>query len=280
MMSPSETTIETVPVAPNDADRFSWRRVWLIGRYMIPTFRKQLIMYPIVITLFTLSSELFYHIGWMQLMDAGIFSTLCGFMFYFAPVSLARKNNRFIMAQIPARTSEKFVFLLIYYWIVIGILTLGLNKLITIIMTRYMDGANIEAEAILTNLTNVIGLKLTYIMIMGYFSALALQAFALYGVVKAKSSRMMTAIGYSLGGYVLMCVISGLAGAFMAGFYVWKMRSSFGDGGSGSIDADELASGLVVDIVPTIMSVVTILLSVVAVVLLCKTYKIIRHRGF
>lgn len=277
MMTPSETTIETVPFAPNESDRFSWRRVWLIGRYMIPTFRKQLIMYPIVITLFTLSSGLFYSIGWMPLMDAGIFTTLCGFMFYFAPVSLARKDNRFIIAQIPARTSEKFVFLLIYYWIVIGILTVGLNKLITMIMTRYMDGVNMEAEAILTNLTNVIGLKLTYIMILGYFSSLALQAFALYGVVTAKSSRMMTAIGYSLGGYVLMCVISGLAGAFMAGFYVWKMKSSFTDGGT---DVDELAASLVVDIVPKIMSVVTILLSVVAVVLLYKTYKIIRHRGF
>ncbi|MDE6693020.1 MAG: hypothetical protein K2K05_06495 [Muribaculaceae bacterium] len=278
MMTPSETTIETAPVARKESDRFSWRRVWLIGRYMIPALRKQLILYPIVITLFTCASQMFYSIGWMQLTDAGIFSTLCGFMFYFAPCSLARRDNRFIMAQIPARTSEKFVFLLIYYWIVIGILTIGLNKALTMIMGRFMSSVSmdLEVEIVLANLTEIMGLKLTYIMITGSFAALAIQAFALYGVVTAKTSRMMTGIGYSLAGYVGMCVLSGIIGAVMGFLGLWKMKSGVNAG----MDPDEIAVQLVSQLLPSILTIVTVILCIIACMLLCKTYKIIRHRGF
>lgn len=282
MMTPSETTIDTAPVVRKESDRFSWRRVWLIGRYMIPTLSKQLILYPIVITLFTCASQMFYSIGWMQLTDAGIFSTLCGFMFYFAPCSLARRDNRFIMAQIPARTSEKFVFLLIYYWMVIGILTIGLNKALTMIMGRFMSSVSmdLEVEIVLANLTEIMGLKLTYIMITGSFAALAIQAFALYGVVTAKTSRMMTAIGYSLAGYVGMCVVSGIIGVIMGILGLWRMKSGADDVEATGMDPEEIAGQLISQLLPFILTIVTVMLCIIACVLLYKTYKIIRHRGF
>lgn len=282
MMTPSETTIDTAPVPRNDSDRFSWRRVWLIGRYMIPALRKQLIMYPIVITLLTCASQMFYNIGWLQLTDASIFGTLCGFLFFFAPVSLARRDNRFIMAQIPARTSEKFVFLLIYYWVVIGILTIGLNKALTMTIGRFMSGnsMDVETELMLANLAETMGLKLLYIMIVGNFASLAIQAFALYGVVSAKTSRMMTAIGYSLAGYVGMCVVSGIIGAIMGFFGVWRVKSGVDDLEIAGMDPGEIAAQLVSQLLPSILTIVTVLLCITACVLLYKTYKIIRHRGF
>lgn len=258
-------------------DKFSWRRVWLVAKYMFPTLKKQLIMYPAVVVLFTLTGLLFYRFEWLDVTEIGIFNTLCGFLFYFAPVSLARKDNRFVMAQMPVRTSEKFVFLLLYYWIVIGLLTMGLGQVLnSIISSRSL--LDIESQKILAEMTGIIGKKMDYIMIMGTFTGLAIQAFALYGVVHAKSNRMITAILYAIAAYVGMSLLSGLIAMFIALFGIWHYKI-FSLEAQGQV-AEIVAAEFIAELLPTIMTVVSLVLCMVAGVLLYKTYKIIKHRGF
>lgn len=258
-------------------DKFSWRRVWQVAKYMLPTLKKQLIMYPAAIVLFTLTGVLFYRFEWLDATEIGIFNTLCGFLFYFAPVSLARKDNRFVMAQMPARTAEKFVFLLLYYWIVVGLLTMGLGKAINSIISS-MTMLDIESQKILAEMTGILGNKLNYIMIMGTFTGLAIQAFALYGVVSAKSNRMITAILYAIGAYVGMSLLSGFIAMFVTFFNIWHSR--FELMGADGIVSEDMAAEFVAELLPTIMTIVSVALCMVAGILLYKTYKIIKHRGF
>lgn len=258
-------------------DKFSWRRVWLVAKYMLPTLKKQLIMYPAAVILFTLAGFLFYRFEWLDITEIGIFNTLCGFLFYFAPVSLARKDNRFVMAQMPARTAEKFVFLLLYYWIVIGVFTMGLGQVLnSIISSRSM--LDIESQKILAEMTGIIGNKLSYIMIMGTFTGLAIQAFALYGVVHAKSNRMITAILYAIVAYVGMTMLSGFVAMFIAFFNIWHSKFYLLEAEGQA--AEDLAAEFVAELLPTILTVVSVVLCIIAAVLLYKTYKIIKHRGF
>ncbi len=248
----------------------------MVAKFMIPTLKKQLIMYPVVIVVFTLTGILFYNLEWLDSTDVGIFNTLCGFMFYFAPASLSRKDNRFVIAQMPAKTSEKFAFLLIYYWIVVGILTMGLCQFINTFVAK-MTMLDADTTKMLTELTGVMGRKLDYVMIVGSFTAIAIQVFALYGVVRAKSNRMITSMVYSVGAYVGMCMLSGFIGAFVGIFSVW--HSTYEHIGGDEFSEEQVAA-FVADVLPLIVTIVSLILCIVASVLLCKTYKIIKHRGF
>lgn len=260
-------------------DRFSWRRVWLIGYYMLPTLKKQLIVYPLAAVLMSVMSQLFCYFGLIQLTEAGIMNTFAGLLFYFAPISLARRDNRFIIAQIPARASERFAFLLIYYWVVIGLLTFGLSMLtIKCLGLLWPTPVNYEFKVIMETLTGVLGYKLDFIIVGGYLSGLALQAFALFGVVRAKSNRMLTGLGYMIVSYIAMCVLSGMSAAALAFVQIWKIKSEYGY--VVSVDPEEIATEIVSGLLPTVMAFITILFCFIGVVLLYKTYKIVKHRGF
>lgn len=252
----------------------------MVARYMLPTLKKQLILYPLVIILFTLLAQLFYSFGWLQLAEAGIFSSLSGFMFYFAPASLGRRDNRFIIAQLPVRTSEKIAFLIVYYWIVIGLLTMGLYKALTMLIAIFYPTAIMEAEETLASLTGLIGNKLIYLIITGYVAGIAIQIFALYGAVKSKTNRTIMGIVYGFGSYVGMCVLSGIVGMFMAAFSIWEYKSNYGSTADPVFDPEEFAAVFITEALPGILLVVTLALCIVAAVLLFKTYKIIKHSGF
>lgn len=260
-------------------DRFSWRRVWLIGHYMLPTLKKQLIVYPLAAVLMSVMSQLFCYFGLIQLTEVGIMNSFAGLIFYFAPVSLARRDNRFIIVQLPAKISEKFAFLLIYYWVVIGVLTFGLSMLTSKCLGLFFPSpVNPDFKVIMETLTGVLGYKLDFIIVGGYLSGLALQAFALFGVVRAKTNRMLTGIGYTIVSYIAMCVISGLSAAVLAFVQIWKFKSEYGD--MVSVDVEEFTTAVVSDLLPSVMAFITIIFCFIGVLLLYRTYKIIKHRGF
>lgn len=262
-----------------EIDRFSWRRVWLIGHYMLPTLKKQLIVYPLMAVSMSAMSQLFCYFGLIQLTEAGIMNTFADLLFYFAPVSLARRDNRFIIVQLPAKISEKFAFLLIYYWVVIGLLTFGLSILtIKCLGLLFPSPVNPDFKVIMETLTGVLGYKLDFIIVGGYLSGLALQAFTLFGVVRAKTNRMLTGIGYMIVSYIAMCVISGLSAAVLAFIQIWKFKSEYGD--VVSVDPKEIVTEVVSGLLTPVMAFITILFCFIGVVLLYKTYKIVKHRGF
>ncbi len=257
-------------------DNFSWRRVWMLFLYMLPSLKKQLILYPLILILFALICVWFYCLGWMGAADLAICNTLCVLMFFFAPGSLAKHNNRFIIAQMPAKPSEKFTFLLIYYWVVIGILTLGFWELINGILSRYIS-LDMDMQEIYTAMTGVLGSKMGVIKLAGILTSFAVQSFALFGVVSSKQNRLITAIFYSLGAYVGMCLLSGIIGGVIAILGIFKY--DFFNVETGLSPADE-AAHLVAFLLPTITITISLVLCSISAFLLCKTYKIIKHRGF
>lgn len=97
-------------------DRFSWKRVAMVGRYYYPTLRLQIILYPLIslaVGIATYSTKLWYYSALIEAFY-GILSVALSFMYYWAPTVFSRSNGRAIEVMLPARSSEKSTFIVLY----------------------------------------------------------------------------------------------------------------------------------------------------------------------
>lgn len=108
-----ETTISHNTPA---TDRFSWKRVAMVGRYYYPTLRLQIILYPLIslaVGIATYSTKLWHYSALIEAFY-GILSVALSFTYYWAPTVFSRSNGRAIEVMLPARSSEKSTFIVLY----------------------------------------------------------------------------------------------------------------------------------------------------------------------
>ena len=115
------------------ADRFSFGRLAMVARYYWPTVRMQVILYPAISLvagiLITLCKG---HAGWALILT-GFLSMPMSLLLNFGPLVFAMKSNQEIETMIPARTSEKTTFVLLYNLVVMPFLILFPKFIVTYI---------------------------------------------------------------------------------------------------------------------------------------------------
>ncbi len=115
------------------ADRFSFGRFAMVARYYWPTVRMQVILYPAISLAAGILISLCRNNGDMALILTGLLSMPLSLLLNFGPLVFAVKSNQEIEAMIPARTSEKTTFLLLYNLVVMPFLILFPKFLVTYI---------------------------------------------------------------------------------------------------------------------------------------------------
>ena len=105
------------------ADRFSWQRVWLVARYYYPALRNQIILYPILslaIALIGVYGDL--DSGW-TIMLSGLSSFLLWLLYVWSAGVFTFHSSLPIEVSLPARDSEKATFIVLYLLVGVSVLT-------------------------------------------------------------------------------------------------------------------------------------------------------------
>lgn len=111
----------TTATAISTGSRFSFRRIALYAGYFRANIFRQLSIYAaITIGLFTLAS-LPYATGLHGMEMFGI-----GIMIYMAPAVFGRERCRIVDAMLPVTAKEKYTFILIYSFIIVPLIIIGL----------------------------------------------------------------------------------------------------------------------------------------------------------
>lgn len=209
-------------MAPHEdnINKFSWRRAYEFGLMYKSAIRVQLIIYAVIVLLAylfliearTLSSN--FNMGLYT-----ILSSVIAYLLYMGPLAFAKRDDSLI-AQVPAKTSEKFVFYLIYSLIVIPLFTeaiwFGLNYGIGI----FNDNANIECFA-RSFVSDKYGFNITSSIVILTVINTAIQTTSialtvLYVILRSRFHRMLKGIITPLAIIFIIGMISGIAGVVMA----------------------------------------------------------------
>lgn len=246
-------------------DSFQWRRVWMLAKFYYPILHKQIIMMPIVAAIstfviaFTLENE-----------QSPMFLTLCSFptafMYYFAPIGLARKDSRPISNQLPVTAGEKFVFLMIYFIPVVYLLTSGAMFLSALLFFPL----NSKAFEFVSNLFETFDREFgfspwTAILLT---QMIFLQSCVLYGVVTSKKNRMLKGIVNGVAGFLFFLLLCGFGG-----FLIGLIHSI-------SYEANIDGQAFQREVTIKLITYTGLICGVLSTWLLIKLYKKLKYCGF
>lgn len=192
-------------------NRFSWRRVWMIARYVYPAIKWQIIGYPVATFVLTVIYVAAMATGLRSVNVAAASGLLIGMMFYLAPLAMANRDFRSTMAMLPVTAGEKMAFLLLYLWGYMLLVTNGINFCVTNLVSLVLPSVECQGaylmyqyKILLTPLTIVAGVVMSW----------GFEVFCLYGVVSARSNRMGRGILYAALGFGIYIVTSIVAGVW------------------------------------------------------------------
>lgn len=196
-------------------DRFSMGRLAMVARYYWPTVRLQVIIYPAVSLLAGIIIALCKNHMTAALLLTGLLTMPLSLLLNFGPLVFAFKSNQEIETLIPARTSEKTTFLILYNMVVMPILITVPKWIITTIffpdMALAMAGPE-GADIIRDMLNNQTWWK----DILSIAQTLMPVAVCMFCVFKIKKRRVL----YSIIWTVVSITIPALFGMVMGIWFV------------------------------------------------------------
>lgn len=189
-------------------NRFSWDRVMRIGEFYFPALRMQMILYPVVaLVLYGLTFLGHYTLGGtVGILSNGLSSTVLGFMFYFAPVALTRRDTRIVETMLPATTVEKSVFLLGYFFVVIPVLLSGVYYGVGSAL-QWILGLN---DVLFTSLSITDMPYTPLVWASNMISAIVPAITCLWAVLVVARSRALMAMVWSVVSLISLSMLSGL----------------------------------------------------------------------
>ncbi len=185
----------------------SWRRMLRLARFYWPLLKPCIIGYPLVILALCIISGLGARYIGAELWPASLFVVPIDIMWVFAPVTLTRRDYRFVSQQLPVTAAEKLSFLLITFLIVFP----------AIISVALSAGELIVEWCVGVSLENILPTVTTRLMIIGLLQVLVLTVISLYYTVTS-SNRAFAGMISSVVAYILLLVASGIV-MFGIGFY-------------------------------------------------------------
>lgn len=247
---------------------FSWRRVAMLAKYLFPGLKKQMIFLPLAAISFTFAYVCFIQMGF-ESVSLGLV-TATGILFYLAPIGLARFDYRSTVAQLPLCAKEKMAFLILYFWVFMGIATSLVPALILSYFSLTMD----KVMTGLIGISDFTGNNDPIILMCNVIVSIALQTAVLYGVVTAKGSRQARGMINLAIAYGLLIVL-----AFVGGTIGVSLDIASHPGPLSSYDFDNDP-----DLLKNTIKVTTITLTFFASIalgfIIVKLYKRLKYSGF
>lgn len=207
-------------------DKFSWHRCLNVGLL----YKKSLIYYLIgsatITALCFLLVEFVNHAGGNALTVYSMTSVLIAASLYFSPIAFVRHDDT-LMSLLPVKTSEKFVFYLLFSLVVAPIVIegvwYGLNFIFTLINKDWdlTDIVYAQLSSMGSEMIEILGeekkcpLK-TYQIFMGISQSLAIIVTGLYTVFRASRHRTIKTILSSIAVIIVISLIAGITGGVLA----------------------------------------------------------------
>ena len=182
-------------------NRFSWRRVGMVGRFYYPRLKWQLIAYPIASICLTLLISTLIKLELPALATAP-FSTALSFIVYLGPLFFTAKAAREVETTLPATAGEKATFMILYSLVVIPLLTWIPQYTVQLLMFGQIiptdeilkhtmpANANIDTASIMQ-----FAIKSIPANVLIYFAVILT---CLYAVVSVKRNRIVMSIVFCI----------------------------------------------------------------------------------
>ncbi len=202
-----------------DNNSFSWARMSLLARYYMPAIKKHLTIYTVLIILYCLSSLLQGTTFWWSfifVMFWGIMQLGFSYLFYLAPVAFSRYDDPVISTLLPAKGSEKAVFIIgyslvftpLFIYALLGIFTLIVNIFdLNSTVVNIFSGVNSNYWE---DISGEIPAWLVYVN--RYLGYLWMTAMTLYVVTVSRTNKLLKAILTTIIVPVATAVIGIIAG--------------------------------------------------------------------
>lgn len=191
-------------------DRFSWKRVAGFAAYHTPVIRGQLALYFSVTILFSLLMLL--KIGEVaQVCIFTIMLTVLSYMFLFSPLAFVRAGDtRIIERMIPASSSEKFVFYMVYLFVMIPVSVFAFPELSLWLYTKIPDIQHPDVLSLVSMRYQCFHDKsMALLFLVNVFTSASTVLTCFYVVMVAHTNRIIKAI---ISVFVIQ-IVAGLAGA-------------------------------------------------------------------
>lgn len=252
----------------------------MLAKLYLPALKKQLIVYPIFVVCYIALLTLLSCIFPTGDFPSPIMIFPITLLFYLAPVSLTRWNYYPISRQLPVKTSEKIVFLIGYYWILMFLLTEVLATLC--LLASFFTVPSFHEMVMgyaneIQELSPVVSHYLPMLIVSNIFSAFIYQLPTLYGVLTKKQNRAFYGLLWGFGTLVVFSFFCGIVGGVIGIISVMGWYDE-----NGTIpDSPDL---IIEHMIPNILDITIIVTIVVSLALLLifgsKIIKRLRTGGF
>ncbi|MCC8119550.1 MAG: hypothetical protein LIP09_12500 [Bacteroidales bacterium] len=226
-----EATYSEQILEARDENRFSWRRVWMLFQLYYPLLKKQIIFFPILSALAVLLT------AWLMKVNevASMFDEGFGFagwpmymisiMFYLAPIGLARRDMRSLCAMLPVKPLEKLVFLILYLWGGVMVLTTGVAYLTVFALIPFNPNLWNLIKEVYTQFHSMFGISA--LSFWGWVMAWLYQSIVLFVVITVKRNRVLWGIISYFAISVCFGILSGIAGAIWVIYMVTQKGKDY-----------------------------------------------------
>jgi len=258
-------------------DNFSWRRVGEVAHYYSPVINRQLTAYGAASLIFAILLLMPFN----GLAQTGIFSviyTAIPLIFMLAPIALAKSGDtRVVNRMLPAKASEKYLFLLIYFLVIIPITVYALPELALWLYTKIPAIQTEEMMGLIK--LRLLNYDYPITMFMNVLSSVAAALTCLFVIEFAHHSRIIKAVVTVFGvqfAVGIMGAIYGVALVFQRGFE---------DGVNGTHLSEEQQANFVKDIMSDFMQATPYLITVITILviytglMLWLNYRTLRKRN-
>lgn len=192
-----------------NTDKFQWKRVGMIFSLYYPMIKWQMIWYPMLSLAVAGLMALGKYTGHLSV-PTTFGSLLISVAYYFAPISLTRRDYRQVSNILPVTAAEKLAFLIVYFYIFTYVM---LNVPCVVLQHLFPDyvPCYMMANPTLPDIkVGVIG------YVCGFMSAFSTMSVCLWALTSIKTSRAAAIIGAWFGFNFLLGLVGGIVGAVYA----------------------------------------------------------------
>ncbi len=259
------------------ADSFSWKRVGEVAHYYSPTVNRQLTAYGAVSLIFAIMLLMPLNAFTQTGIFYGIYTAL-PLIFVLAPISLAKGGDtRVVDRMLPAKASEKYLFLLLYFLVAIPIAIYVMPELALWLYTKIPA---IQTEEMLTLIDmRFLSYKYPVNTIMNVITYVAVVLTCLFVIEYARHSRIIKAVVSVLGIQFVIGIMGAVYGFSLA------LRRGLGNGANGPILNEQQQTDYLKDFMSDFMqgsplhTIIITLLIIYIGVMLWLIYRTLRKRN-
>ncbi|MEE1207201.1 MAG: hypothetical protein UHP27_03405 [Muribaculaceae bacterium] len=215
----------------DNTDRFSWKRVGAVARYYSPVTRRACWLLPLLSLCIYLVSLICYATDSPMLMR--YFVGWITYVIIFSPAFFASQHGRETEITLPAKNSEKYVYYLLFCYVVVPVITMLPLEILLNLTTNYDVAMNAELMKNVNFAKAALKFSTGEMYLYTYLTTVSMTSVGLYSVMASRRRRLLKAF------------LLPLAVQFAIGFVIGMMGSIMGiKAAISGLNPDQVASNI------------------------------------